>query len=93
MDMQVTYSHLRENLSSIMDKIEDNSLVCAVTRKGHKPIILMTLDDYESMDETAYLTSSPENKKRLMKSIKQIEQGKTIKVDLKDLDQYLDDNF
>ena len=93
MDMQVTYSHLRENLSSIMEKIEDGSLVCAVTRKGHKPIILMTLDDYESLDETAYLASSPANKKALNKSIAQINAGKGIKVNLKNMDKFLDENY
>ena len=79
MDMHITYSSLRENLSSVMEKIEQDSIVCEVTRRGKEPLVMMTKSDYDSWMETLHLMSSPENHKRLKQSFKQAKQGKTHK--------------
>jgi antitoxin YefM len=51
-----------------------------VHRPGGKSVVMMSLDEYNSQKETEYLLSSPKNAERLLNSIKNIEEGKTIEV-------------
>lgn len=77
--MQVmSYSALRKNLSSAMDITYDNAEPVLITReRGNKPsCVLMSLDEYESLQETAYLMRNPEYAKRLSQSIDQLKKGK-----------------
>lgn len=46
-----------------------------ITRAGHEPVVMVALDDYESLKETAYLIRSPENARRLLASINRLERG------------------
>lgn len=46
-----------------------------ITRAGHEPVVMVSLDDYESLKETAYLLRSPENARRLIASIERLESG------------------
>lgn len=46
-----------------------------ITRAGHDPVVIVALDDYESLKETAYLLKSPENARRLLESIDRLEHG------------------
>jgi antitoxin YefM len=82
MDNTITFSALRSNLAKTMDKIIDNHEVVIVTRTTSKPVVIMSLEDFNSYEETAYLLKSPANAKRLSQSIKQYEQGKCVKRDL-----------
>ena len=45
-------------------------------RAGHDPVVIVSLDDYESLKETAYLLHSPANARRLLGSIDELESGK-----------------
>jgi antitoxin YefM len=53
-----------------------------ITRAGHEPVVIVSLDDYESLKETAYLLRSPENVRRLISSIERLESGEGIQRDL-----------
>jgi len=50
--------------------------------ENDKPMMLISLEDYNAIEETAYLLRSPANAERLRASIKQYEQGKTVKKNL-----------
>ena len=65
----VTFTHARQNLARTMDSVRDDCAPVIITRRGDEAYVLMTLADYESLDETAYLLSSPANAKRLGESI------------------------
>ena len=65
----------RKNLSETMDQVNDDHTPVIVTRAGGKPVVLMSLEDYNAMDETAYLLSSPKNAERLSASIERLERG------------------
>ncbi|HBN27144.1 MAG TPA: type II toxin-antitoxin system prevent-host-death family antitoxin [Desulfobacteraceae bacterium] len=71
----ITYTSARNNLASTMKKVCDDHDPIIVTRKNNEAVILMSLEDYEALNETAYLLQSPENAKRLIDSIKELNAG------------------
>ena len=78
----ISYTAARSNLTSTMKKVCDDHDPIIITRKNEDSVILMSLEDYESLTETAYLSSSPKNVKRLLESIEQLESGKGVEKEL-----------
>jgi len=72
----ITYTSARNNLASTMKKVCDDHDPIIITRKSNEAVILMSLEDYEALNETAYLLQSPKNAKRLIDSIKELNAGK-----------------
>jgi antitoxin YefM len=73
---------LRANLSAVMDQVNDDHEPVIVTRAKGKPVVMVSLEDWASMDETTYLLASPENARRLRESIRQLEAGEVVTRDL-----------
>ncbi len=74
----VTYSHTRQHLAEIMNKVTEDRAPILVTRQTGSPVVMMSLQDFNALEETAYLLRSPKNAKRLMESIEQfVTQGGT----------------
>ena len=71
---------LRANLSAVMDQVNDDHEPVIVTRAKGKPVVMVSLEDWASMDETTYLLASPENARRLRESIRQLEAGEVVVV-------------
>lgn len=67
-----TYSHTRQNLSEIMNKVVDDRAPVLITRQSGEPVVMMSLQDFNALEETAYLMRSPKNAKRLIESIEQL---------------------
>jgi antitoxin YefM len=82
--MRVTsYSNLRKNLSTMMDQVHDDHTPVIITRDGGKSAaVLMSLEDFASYQETAYLLRSPANAKNLLEAIAELDAGKGIERDL-----------
>jgi antitoxin YefM len=78
----VSYTTLRQNLSSVMEKITKDREAISITRKGHESMVMMTESDYNSVHETLYLLSSRKNAERLVESLQQAERGEFVAVDL-----------
>lgn len=72
----ITYSHARENLAITITEVCQNHNPVIITKKGTDAVVMMSLEDYESMQETTYLLRSPKNAKRLIESIEQLNAGK-----------------
>lgn len=72
----ITYTRARNNLAATMKKVCDDHDPIIVTRKNNEAVILMSLEDYEALTETAYLMQSPKNAKRLIESIEELNTGK-----------------
>ena len=84
--MEVTsYSKFRQNLKSYMDKVVHDSTPLYVTRANGEDVVVISKSDYESMDETTYLLSSPKNRERLLNSVEEFKMDKGIKKDMDDL--------
>ncbi len=76
----ITYSHTRQHLAEIMNKVLDDRAPVLITRQAGNPVVMMSLQDFNALEETAYLMRSPKNAKRLMESIEQLAaQGGTAK--------------
>ena len=71
----IPYSRLRSNLASEMDRVCADHAPIIVTRKASASVVMMSLEDYEALEETAYLLRSPKNARRLLESIAELEAG------------------
>ena len=78
----ITYTSARGNLAQTMKKVCDDHSPVIITRKKAQPVIMMSLEDFEALEETAYLLRSPKNARRLLKSIDELERGKGIEKEL-----------
>jgi antitoxin YefM len=78
----VSYSELRQNLKARMDKVCDDHAPVLVTRQNGEPVVMMSLSEYESLEETLHLLSSPANAERLLRSIAEAEACELTEHDL-----------
>jgi antitoxin YefM len=78
----VSYSQLRNNLASYMDEVCNDRAPLFVTRQNARSVVLMSEDDYEGLMETVHLLKSPANAARLLRSIKEADQGKLTEREL-----------
>lgn len=72
----ITYSYARQHLADTLKDVCADHDPIIITTKRNKSVVLLSLEDFESLKETAYLLRSPRNAKRLFESIKQLESGK-----------------
>ncbi|MBI4706707.1 MAG: type II toxin-antitoxin system prevent-host-death family antitoxin [Thermodesulfovibrionia bacterium] len=80
----ITYTSARSDLAKTMKKVCDDHNPIVITRKNTEAVVMISLEDYEALNETAYLLQSPKNAKRLIESIKELEKGKGKERDLLD---------
>jgi antitoxin YefM len=72
----ISYSAARENLAATMDQVCDDHVPVVITRQKQRSVVLMALEDYQALEETAYLLKSPANARRLLAATKQLGNGK-----------------
>jgi antitoxin YefM len=78
----ISYTAARENLASTMDKVCSEHAPVVITRNRDQSVVMLSLEDYEALEETAYLLRSPANAKRLLEAIHALETGKGIAPDI-----------
>ena len=78
----MTYTALRNNLAKTMDQVCDDHEPVTVTRSNARPVVILSLEDYKALEETAYLLRSPKNLQRLLESITELESGGGIEREL-----------
>lgn len=78
----ISYTESRANYAQLLDDVVNNREEAIITRAGHEPVVIVSLADYESLRETAYLLRSPANARRLLDSIDNLEQGRGSQHDL-----------
>ena len=71
----ISYTVARANLSKTMEKVCNDHAPVIITRKSESPVVMISLEDYQAMEETAYLLRSPANARRLLESIVELEAG------------------
>lgn len=72
----ITYTTARANLADTMDRVCDDHEPIIITRSGQRAVVMISLDDFKAMEETAYLLRGPKNAQRLLESIAALEAGK-----------------
>jgi len=82
----VSLTEARNNLKSVFDSVYLDHEDVIIHRKGRESIVMISMDEYNSMKETNYLLSSPNNAKYLRESIEQIRKGQVIERELIECD-------
>ena len=72
----ISYTAARANLAKTMEKVCNDHDPVIITREEDPPVVMLSLEDYQSMEETAYLLRSPANARHLLESIAELEAGK-----------------
>lgn len=78
----MTYSQSRARYAETLDAVVNDREEVVITRAGHEPVVIVSLADYESLKETAYLLQNPANARRLLASIERLEAGEGTARDL-----------
>ncbi|MFB4196679.1 type II toxin-antitoxin system Phd/YefM family antitoxin [Streptomyces carpaticus] len=78
----MSYSESRANYAQTLNRVVEDREEVVVTRAGHEAVVIVALDDYEALKETAHLLRSPENARRLLASIERLEHGGGVVRDL-----------
>ena len=74
----ITYSTVRANLATTMDRVCDDHEALIITRNGEQSVVMLSLEDYKALEETAYLLRTPANAKRLLSAATQLKAKKGV---------------
>jgi len=74
----LSYSAFRTQLAKTLDKVNNDHKPVLITRQNGKPTVVISLEDFQAYEETAYLMASPENSSRLNQAINEVETGKPL---------------
>jgi antitoxin YefM len=72
----ISYTQARETLAKTMQRVCRDHDPVIITRKREDAVVMMALEDYESLTETAHLLRSPRNARRLLDAVRELESGK-----------------
>lgn len=78
----ITYSAARANLATTMNRVCEDHEPLIITRGGERSVVMLSLEDYQALEETAYLLRNPANAHRLLSSVAQLDAGKGRKREL-----------
>ncbi len=71
----MSYTESRARYAEVLDGVINDREEVVITRAGHEPVVIVSLEDYESLRETAYLMRSPANARRLLDAMERLEAG------------------
>ena len=72
----MTYSTARANLAGVMNRVCEDHEPMIITRNGDQSVVMLSLEDYKALEETAYLLRTPSNARRLLSAVAQLNAGK-----------------
>jgi antitoxin YefM len=78
----VSYTELRQNLKKHLDSVCENRAPLVVTRQNGEPVVVISLAEYEALEETLHLLRDPANAERLLRSIREAEAGQLVEHDI-----------
>jgi antitoxin YefM len=71
----LTSSYARQHFADVMRKVNEDHVPVVVTTQRGKPVVIMALDDYHALEETAYLLRNPKGARRLLESVDELRAG------------------
>lgn len=80
----MSYTESRARYAEVLDSVVDDREEVVITRAGHEPVVIVSLADFESLRETAYLMRSPANARRLLDAMERLEAGDGVERELLD---------
>lgn len=72
----MSYTESRARYAEVLDGVTNDREEVVITRAGREPVVIVSLADYESLRETAYLMRSPTNARRLLDAMERLEAGR-----------------
>lgn len=78
----LTYSDARANLKGVMDRVVSDRTHVVVTRQKAEAVVMVSLEDWNTMEETMHLLSNPKNADRLRESVRELDEGKGVEREL-----------
>ena len=78
----ISYSEARNNLKSVMDRVVEDCEEAVITRRNGEAVVMISMSEWNSIKETEYLLSNPENARRLREGIAQLDRGDGLVRDL-----------
>jgi antitoxin YefM len=82
----MSYTESRARYAEVLDAVANDREEIVITRAGHDPVVIVSLADFESLRETAYLLRSPVNARRLLDAMQRLETGRGVEHELIDSD-------
>lgn len=80
----MTYSESRARYAETLTSVVEDREEVIITRAGHEPVVIVSLEDYQALKEAAYLLRSPVNARRLLTAIDRLESGGGVVRDLEE---------
>lgn len=71
----ITYTAARASLADTMNRVCEDHEAIIITRNGQQSVVMLSLEDYNALEETAYLLRAPKNARRLLDAIANLESG------------------
>jgi antitoxin YefM len=87
----LSYSTFRQTLASVLDKVNEDSVPIQITRKGNKGAVVLSVEDYEQLEETLYVLQNKSLSAQIEKSIQTHEAGKGRKADKSVMDEIFEE--
>ncbi|MBC8257420.1 MAG: type II toxin-antitoxin system prevent-host-death family antitoxin [SAR324 cluster bacterium] len=78
----IPYTKARANLAKTMEQVCDDHTPITITRRNKPPVVMVSLEDYHAMDETAYLLRGTKNAELLLESVTELKSGRGLKKEL-----------
>ena len=72
----MSYTESRARYAEVLDGVANDREEVIITRAGHEPVVIVSLEDYESLRETVYVMRSPANARRLIDAMERLETGR-----------------
>jgi len=86
MAIETTYTSLRANLATFLDRVtDDREVVVVKRRRGQPDVAIITADELAGLEETAYLLRSPANARRMLESLRELDRGRGKKTTVEEL--------
>jgi antitoxin YefM len=74
----ITYTAARANLARTMDRVCNDHEALIITRNGEQSVVMLSLEDFKALEETAYLLRTPENARRLLAATARLNAGQGV---------------
>jgi antitoxin YefM len=78
----LNYTEFRKKMKESLDSVSDDNNIVIVSRSKNKNVVLLSMDEYNSWNETMHLIKSDKNRKRLDEAITEMKKGKSVKKSL-----------
>lgn len=72
----ITYTRARANLAQTIDSVCDNHAPVIITKRNDRAVVMLSLEDFQALEETSYLLRNPTNARRLLDSINELDAGR-----------------